>query len=306
MPFSPDHAARRRQCITATDSVALFGLGGKRTPLSIYLDKIGESEPDEPTEDMELGIYMEPWLLRKYQQLSGAAQCASQVWVETTCDGLPLGATLDAVQMGDDGPEELIELKSTASHEARSISEDDPDTLPQAWIVQAHHQMLVASHAFERQFERVRFVIRNWSLHKTQLIDCPWNHDLVQSVLATADDFWHKHVVPRRPPEVSSAADLDTVKRYFWQSEGTHLVLADDMLRVHASDLLDRKEDIKRLQKVIDRLEADLRLALGNADSAELPGGYSMSRVLRQRKGYEVKPSEYWQFSVKGPSDDAQ
>jgi len=63
--------AERKRGIGGSDAAAILGLSKFRTPLQVYLDKIGQAPPIEETAPMRWGKKLEPLILDEYEQIKG-------------------------------------------------------------------------------------------------------------------------------------------------------------------------------------------------------------------------------------------
>lgn len=67
MTLTAEQLAKRRTGITSTDIAAICGLNPYKSPMAVYLDKIGKPLEVEQTEGMFWGLALEPLLLQRYE-----------------------------------------------------------------------------------------------------------------------------------------------------------------------------------------------------------------------------------------------
>ena len=128
--------AQRRECITVTDVPKILGQSSFGSPYTVWADKRGESFPVEESENMRMGVEMEPHIADRYAELHAVTlqdpgryaliQNADRPWIACTPDRI--------YEDGSCG----VECKLVIGR-GRFWSPTEPD--PHAWL-QAHWCMI--------------------------------------------------------------------------------------------------------------------------------------------------------------------
>lgn len=186
-------AEERLTGLGATDVAAIVGVSPYRTPIEVYLEKVGDAEPQEQTWRMRMGQILEDAIADAYSESTGRKLAR----VSTIRDReFPFLYTHpDRRIVGEPG---LVEIKAT---DRRSAYSDGP---PPAVRVQCQWQMSLT----DRLFVDVAVLsgttgIDTFTVERDQ--------DLIEALRAAALDFWTRHVTKRVPPEIDGT---DAYRRY--------------------------------------------------------------------------------------------
>jgi len=287
--------ARRRQHIGSSDMPKLCHVSPWGSDLDVYLSKVENVQPSEPNEQQQTGLDLEPLIADWFTRRTGLEIVDTQFFMVDPHRSWQ-AATIDGITERNG----IVEFKAVGSYSGRSLVDGDCDTLPEHWVVQAHHQMDVCrvDHCWLAVFDGASLA--------TKVFDLPRNELLITAQREIGERFWRDHVLARIPPVVSGPGDLEVVKQAFRRRDGRHLVLDDAELELDAALLTSAKAERLKWDKAAQEYEAKLRLAVGDADSAELPGGWRLSRTERSRKAYTVAASTYIEFKVKGPKNESE
>lgn len=268
----------RRRGIGASDMPSVLGLSPYRTALDVYLDKIGERGDDEETEAMRIGKAAEPMLADLYEQRTGRTLAATQVPLESS-ETPYLICTLDGIT----SDQRLVEFKTAGGLKGADVGEEGSDELPRDWLVQAHHQMLVADAAvcdFAVLTGGFGFRFRVLTVER----DPDWDEALHQA----GADFWDR-VLKRSPPPPVLPNDGRNLARLF-RPDGSETRI-DAVMAAEAYRWEGLGEQIKALQDERHEIEATLRRALATASVGNLPDGRRLKRYSQDvaAKTIEVK-----------------
>lgn len=259
----------RRAGIGSSDMPAILGVSPFGTALGVYLEKTGEVTDDAPaTMQQRIGLAMEPALGRLYEEETGRVIVGTQVKVQHPAIGF-LRATLD----GRTADGRVVELKTCGEARAGEFGEGE-DELPEHWLIQAHHQLVVTG------AEAVDFaILRGGRALSFEVRTVTREPDLYEIVMDAALDFWRR-VIRRDPPPPSLPADGPRLARLYGQGEG------ECELRWEIAELARLYEgygDVAAAGREADRrrkeLAAEIVAALGPHASGTLPDG----RVVRRK-----------------------
>jgi putative phage-type endonuclease len=257
----------RKRGLGASDMPAVLGVSSHRTPLDVYLAKVGRSRPTEPTDPQRIGLACEPALATLYEQKTGRTLAAEQIPV--SCEAHPhLLATLD----GYTACGRIVELKTCGSLKGAELGKPGTDALPREWIVQAHHQMLVAD------APAVDFAVLHGGFSLQFHVFTVERSDAWDSVLVDrGGEFWDR-VVMHDPPSPQMPWDLDKLADLF-PPDGSEMI-ADDELAAAANEWERFKAEESRLEAERKTLEGFIRSAMKGAVSVGLPDGRRLKRII--------------------------
>lgn len=112
--------------------------------------------------------------------------------------------------------------------------------------------------------------------------------------LARAAEFYHDHLRPRVPPALSgTSGELDMVKSLYPDADPEKAVVFSLPATIDVVNLDEARAQVREAQKRVKAIEAELRLALGDAHyGTDEEGRVLVTRSVTPRAGYEVKPGQ--------------
>lgn len=245
----------RRQGIGGSDIAAIAGLNKYKSPMGVYLDKVGET-PIEDTagEAAYWGNVLEEVVAKEFQERTG-----EKVRRDNRMLAHPehpyLMANLDRVVVGK---KEILECKTSSAYR---LKEWESDEVPMEYLLQIMHYLAVTG--YERAHIAV-LVGGQKFIHKTIERD----EELIQQIIDMASDFWNNHVMTKTPPPYDgSSATSNFLSAMFPQADQeTETVLDDeaDALITQYQEAKEREEAAKK-----DKTEAENKLK-GMVGLAEL------------------------------------
>jgi putative phage-type endonuclease len=290
-----DWLRERRNGIGASDAPIVCGIAGHKSRLHLWLEKRGElDDDDEPTEAMRWGLALEPVIAAAYTGRTGREITKMQVNVKHSIPWIR--ATLDGID--DEGG--IVEFKACGNWASRSLpEEDEPDGLPDAWQIQAQHQMLAAG----PQHTWVTFaVFADLSL---KLYHVNRHEDLIGDMLELESVFWDS-VCSGEPPGEFTADDAQVITRHFNREDDEHRIIPIDDLGSTLFDYQYAQKQLKQHEELRDRSKASILFAMGNAATAEC-GSYRLKRKIVQVKERTqfIKASQYVRFTCKNGDQES-
>jgi len=264
--------ARRRAGIGGSDVAGILGLFRWRTPLDVYLDKTGQSDPTPDNEPMLWGRLLEPLVIAEFSRRHGI-----------TVDGLTgvlehpehpfMLASLDGW-----APDLKAVVEAKTARTADGWGEPGSDEIPAYYQTQVAHYMAVTG--AQMAFIPVLIGASDFRVYQVER-----DEDFIADLIEAERAFWFDHVLANVPPDPVNAADA---ARLWSRDNGTTLEvppeIADDVdelraLRADAKDLEERIESIEERLKVMFR------------DAAEIAtGGRTLATFKHQtRRGLDAK-----------------
>lgn len=206
----------RRQGLGGSDMAAVLGESPWRTPLDVYLDKLGLVPEREPTPAMRRGTVLEPVAADEYARLTGKR-------LQRGHAGLPVGIlrheshpwmqmNLDRVVMGE---RTIAEIKCPGIQVFARIKRQG---VPADIYIQGQHYLAVS------EYEKVLFIIFNAERWEVLPVEVVRDEIVIRHIIEAGKRFWHDHVLAQvPPPEIAEqGTDLDLPE------VGGDLVVIDD------------------------------------------------------------------------------
>jgi putative phage-type endonuclease len=242
----------RRMGIGGSDVAAILGLSRYKSPMSVYLDKIGESEPVEDNPKMEAGRRLEPVIRQWF-----ADKTEKRV---TEFHAVLRHPHHDFMLANIDGwlPEENagLECKNT-----EGFNRDDwaNDQAPIEYVLQTNHYM--ACTGARRWY--IAVLINGWDL---QVRVVERDEEIISMLIEREEYFWRQHVQAKIPPAFM-ASDTAYVNGLYRRSNPlSRIDLSPEKRKLitTASSLKKQMDDVKR------SLEAMKNQIKGEAGENEL------------------------------------
>jgi putative phage-type endonuclease len=265
----------RRSVIGSSDAAAIWGdVNAFGSPRSVYEDKVNGIRPDIDPDFAEWGHQVEPSIANFYAWKTGYKLVdpgAATIYRSTRWPWM--GASLDRVILLPAAERGALECKSRCGGGARAWREEG-EAAPLDVILQLTHIFAVTG--WRRGVIGVAL-----GGAPPSFIDVERDDELVEIHVEKCRAFWHEHILAGVPPAVDGhEATTEALRRRFQPSAGKVVQLGDEALAWHR-----KLERIKRLTDRLQALEDEnrnrLREAIGDAESARLPGGgsYRMTPV---------------------------
>ncbi|KIL38218.1 endonuclease [Gordoniibacillus kamchatkensis] len=204
----------RRKGIGGSDVAAICGMSRYKSPMEVYLDKIGELAPIEDNPKMKAGRILEPVIADWFAEETGY-----KVWKQNAIfqhqDHPFMLANIDRWLPGQNAG---LEIKNTGE-----FSRDDwsGTQAPTEYIMQCNHYMAVTG--AERWF--IAVLIGGWDF-QWKVIER--DERLIQNLITIETEFWHNNVLAKVPPAYSHQ-DTDYLnERYAESSPGRGVDLPEE------------------------------------------------------------------------------
>ena len=241
--------AARQTGIGGSDVAAILGLSKWRTPLSVYLEKRGESAPQDDNESMLWGRVLEPVIRQQYADRTGRAvrvpseliRSAARPWMIANLDG-----------MTDCG--RVVEIKTART----SMGWGDPgtDEIPNDYLLQVQHYMAVTGFPVCD----VAVLIGGSDF---RMYEVPADLELHDMLAQAEAQFWET-VQRGEPPAPVSYADVQAM---FGRASKSATVEASNDALSALERIRKASEAVKLLEEDIERDKALVMAELGESDT---------------------------------------
>ena len=283
-PILPAEAPRtewlsaRRAGIGSSDASAVVGLNPYASPLSVWLDKLGENpRADDDNEAMELGRELEPVVATLFTRRTGKRvrrvgllRSKKWPWMQASCDRLLT-----------DEPA-LLEIKTTSAHMAHEWANNE---IPDHPMIQITHQLAVTG--LERAYVAVLIGGQRFCLRVVERDEAA-----IEQLVDHTGRFWHDHVLTGAEPPATAPDVPLLAKRYKSDPNKTVLVDSDFVQLLQDRALL--RGRIGVLEKQHAGLTARVQQILGEATAATTGDGKPiLTYADTARGGYSVEETTY-------------
>jgi putative phage-type endonuclease len=249
-----------------TDIAAVIGVHPQKDAFFVYAEKTGliDAVINETNRRATWGTKLQRVIAEAWSETTGKPH----EWIDRTLAGKAANFQLYSPDARSLAPrdERGLEVKTAGLDQAKYWGESGTATIPDHYAIQCAWYMSAA----DVEIWDVALLIagsdfRIYTLHR--------DRELEAMLLEAASEFWHKHVLARRPPAPGSgAATAEALKRMFPKNIGA-LRMATDHEATLMENLRTARErfDAAEAQKRI--LEHELELAIGEADGLTYAGG---------------------------------
>lgn len=252
--LTPAQLEARRAGIGGSDVSAILGLSPWRTPLEVYLDKLGELPPVAETPEMRWGSVLEPVIIAELERETGLQVRRDLPMVQHAEHSFML-ANLDG--MTEDGA--IVECKTARSD--KDWGEPGSDEIPVYYQTQVAHYLAVTGATLA--YVPVLIGASDFRIYHVER-DEAFTADLIEAERA----FWTDHVIARVPPAPVNAADALRL----WARDNGTAIEVDQETAEKVEALKQVKAAIKDLEERAAAIDDAVRISFGEAASITRAG----------------------------------
>jgi putative phage-type endonuclease len=271
--------------IGGSDAAAVLGLSRYKSPLAVYLDKIGEGVPVESTERMEWGLKLEPIILAEYgirTRLKVEHNSTQKISCNPDHDWLI--CTLDGIAYHPEKGPGVVQCKNVD----RFSQSEWGDLVPREYFIQLYHEIAVTGFSWGA----LAVLIGGCEF---RYFDFDRDEDLISLIIQKERSFWFNNVSENIPPNPTGAS-LDVLSRIYSRDNGTSLTLTSDEVGSAIVSYLDAKAHLEAYTKQKEDSEAIIKAAMGEAakgvyQNSNTTYGISWTTV-KGRVGFDSKQLE--------------
>lgn len=241
----------RRKGIGGSDAAAIAGLSKWKSPVEVYLEKIGEAPEEEQSEAAYWGTIMEDIIAREFQLRTGLkVQRRNAILRHPEYPWMI--ANLDRVILDKEHGRGVLECK-TASEWLRN--EWEGDKVPDVYIVQVQHYLAVTGY----QYAYIAALIGgNRFIYK----EIKRDEEVINYLIKIERDFW-KLVESRIPPEMDGSEASSKLLNMLYPEveQGTKILLpteAEDLIAEYEQARAEEQAAAERKEAAANKLKAML------------------------------------------------
>lgn len=250
-PGSSEWLAGRKSGIGASEAAAVLGLSRYKTALDVYIDKTKQVLTPRPDNAQTIrGRRLEPIVLDMYEEERGAVR---RDIARVESEKYPfMFASLDAVRKDDLRP---VEAKTAGKYVAREWGEPGTDDVPQEYLIQIMHQMIVTN-AF------IGDIAALLTLDDFRAYTIALDNELAEMIVEGLRQFW-KRVENRDPPAPTTGEQAEKLYR----KSIAQGIEADAHMAESYRQLLDTRSALKPLEKLEAKLIDEIKLFMADKDA---------------------------------------
>ena len=267
----------RKRFIGSSDAAAILGMDPYRTAYDVWLEKTGKVDGFEGNAATEAGNLLEraclDWVAPQLSPFDRDVMEFSGDLI-ANFDGLSIAKifTVECKTTGIVGP---------ANAGYGDVTEGPCVEIPDANVIQVHHQMIVAGPCCDIAYVPVLIGGRGFRLYTV-----PRLRDFAEVVWESGTRFMERHVKTDTPPP-DSKPSLEVLKRM--RREPEKVISIPDSIAYAWLNARDARLAAEKAEKAI---EADLLTAINDAEAGDFSGG-RITYFEQTRKAYAVKESTF-------------
>lgn len=240
----------RRNGIGGSDASAILGVNPYSTPLTVYMDKIGEGKEEETNEAMRQGTDLEPYVAERFMDETGLKvkkcnrilQHPDYPWMLANIDRQIVGMNAG------------LECKTTSPYSKFKFDEGE---INPHYYWQCMHYMAVTG--AEKWY--VAVLVLGKAFH---VFEIARDEDAIHTLIEAERDFWVDHVLTREPPlPTGTEADGEALNALYPAAEvedaAMDLGRLDDLLNLRGMKV----EQRDALQAEIDDIDQQIKAEMG-------------------------------------------
>lgn len=249
MGMTAEQLEARRSGIGGSDAGAVLGLSPYRTPVDVYLEKIGQAQPDMADNDATYwGNVLEETIAAEYSRRTGN-KVMRRPQQFTSSDHDFMLANIDRWVVGK---KRVLECKTAGQYMSDQWGPSGTDQVPDSYLAQVTHYMVVMG--VEVADLAVLIGGRDFRMYTIGL-----DRELADIVIEREHDFWFNHVKQGIPPEPTTLHDLTEL---YPADDGQQIVASAD-IETKVATLKTLKAQGKEIEKLIDDYSLEVKKAIG-------------------------------------------
>ncbi len=284
----------RRKGLGGSDIAAIMGLSPFKSPMDVYLDKIGEATEQEESPYLYWGNQLEDLVAREFAKQTGyKVQRRTQQYQHPAIPYL-IG-NIDRLVVNHPGGPAILDCKTTNAFKARDW---DNGQAPLPYVIQIQHYLDITG--YQQGYLAVLIGGNDF-----RIVPVTRDEAFIGQMHEASEAFW-LCVQTATPPLVDgSAATTQALNLLYPQDDGSAIDLPPDAAQWIAQRER-AKAVIKEHEALLTEAENHLKALLGDAKVGTC-GGYSIIWDTRSRKGFDTKgfkashPDLYAQFKRDTP-----
>ncbi|SMB95511.1 putative phage-type endonuclease [Desulfonispora thiosulfatigenes DSM 11270] len=245
----------RQKGIGGSDAAAIAGLNPWKSPISVYLDKIGQGEEVEDNERMRVGRDLEDYVATRFEEATGL-KVRKRNAILAHSENEFMFANVDRLVVGE---KEGLECKTTNSYSRKDWEDDN---IPAHYEIQCHHYMAVTGY----KAWWIACLIGN---EKFVYKKIERDEEIINYLIKIEKDFWENHIVPKIIPAPDGSEDAGNLIKMMYPNStpDSFIDLEDDYIN-HIDRRAEIAEMIKKLELEKSQIEQVIQVGMGDFETA--------------------------------------
>ncbi len=245
--------AARRKGIGGSDAAAVAGVSRYKSPLQVYLEKIGEVDNNVDNEFVYWGKVLEDVVAKEFEKRTGKkVRRVNSILVHPEYPWMI--ANIDRKISGENA---ILECKTTNAYASKEWKEN----VPQEYVLQVQHYLAVTG--YPKAYIAV-LIGGNYFVWK----EIPRDEELINNLIEIEKDFWF-HVEAKIPPEVDgSEASTKILSSLYPDTKDEEILLPE-----RVNELIEERnalvEQIKQLTEMKNEKENKIKAMMKENEVAK-------------------------------------
>lgn len=254
----------RKKGIGGSDVAAIFGLNKWQSPVGLYMEKVGEMEPEDlsDNEAVYFGKVLEPVVAEEFKKRTGLkVQKCNFVLAHDEYDYIR--ANIDREIVCPERGRGVLEIKTTSEW---NRDEWEEETIPDQYMLQVQHYLLVTGYSFGYVA-----VLIGGNKYKHWLVER--DDELIAIMLKKEVEFWNRIVTRNPPPIDGSNASKELLEKMYpaaLEEKSTRLSWNHE---AEIIDMLSKRSDLvasfEKTKGELQYIENRLKEEMGHFTEAE-------------------------------------
>lgn len=279
----------RKTGIGGSDAAAIAGINPWKSPISVYLEKIGEAPEVEENERMYWGKVLEDVVAKEFSKQTGFKVQRRNAILQHPEHQFMI-ANLDRVFIKDGKVSGILECKTTNEY---SKDQWEDDKIPNHYYLQVQHYLEVTG--FDEAYIAVLIGGNKFIYKKIQR-----DQDIINYLIKIESDFW-KMVQDKTPPAMDGSADADNILSYLYPESEPEKEIRLDSMEDKLEELDRLKADIAELDRQKKEIEQTIKNEMEDAEVAivgerKITWRTVISNRIDSKKLKKERPEVYEEF----------
>lgn len=245
----------RKKGIGGSDAAAIAELDPYKSPINVYLEKIGEYEEKEDNERMRIGRDLEDYVAKRFSKSTGEKvrrknailQHPKYSWMLANVDRLIVGK------------KHGLECKVTNSYMGSRWER----YIPFQYEIQCHHYMAVTGY----DIWWIAVLVGNEKFIYKKI---ERDEEIIKNLIAIEKKFWENNVLNRQMPTPDGSYPSQELIKSIYPKALTNKTI--NLSKDEYISKLNRRDEIaeliEKLQKEMNEIDQEIQLSMKNAEKA--------------------------------------
>ncbi|AOZ92282.1 YqaJ viral recombinase family protein [Paenibacillus crassostreae] len=267
----------RRDGIGGSDLAAICGISKWRSPMHLYLEKLGEAPLEKMGEAAEWGTRLEPLIADKFASEHPEWAITEKKVIYCHPEHRWALGNIDRMIICPKRGRGILEIKTASEY---LLKEWNDGNIPDYYYVQLQWYMFVTG----LDWGYFATLIGGNKYREYEVIR---DDDLIVQLLRLASEFWHHYVLAGNcPPVDGSEACTILLNRLYPDAKGNTVIPLEEIVQIET--YFDHKRELKILEETIAEIENQFKVLMGSHEIG-ITGAYKVKWENRSRTGVDSK-----------------